>query len=191
MSKVPTQWPVKYKCGHTERRDLSNVPPTKRRRAAESDFWSTKAGRAGDGLVCKKCFGAERSQDKEQRMRQWMLDIEQFESDHDLPKLQGTLRQLDSGLVDSARRDRHSVLSALLDDEETEYPERREEILAAVHTLNRAGWWTGNLGFNTRRDFDYGQEEYVELVLDGAQQEAKREDARIENENPHAWAGDE
>lgn len=189
MSKIPTLWPVKYKCGHTEKRDLGSVPPTKRRAAAASDFWATQA--AGDGMVCSKCFRTRRAQDRDKWLRQMMLDIEQFETEHALPELTGTDKQLTSGLIESARRDRYSVLSELTDPETAEQPDRGDELLAAAKTLTWAGWWTNNLGYRLRKEHDYGQDEYIELILDGAEQEANREPAeRIINENPHDWTGD-
>src|SRR5699024_10122938 len=54
--------------------------------------------------------------------------------------------------------------------------------------LTRAGWWTDNLGFKIRTDADYGQDEYVELSLDGARKIDKNPTDHIENENPHDWA---
>lgn len=187
MSRIPTLLPVKYKCGHTEKRDLARIAPSKRRAAASSDFWATRAGRDGTGLVCRKCFDSAKSVDREQRMRQWMLDIEQFETEHQLPDLRGTEKQHNAGLVDSARRDRHTVLTAVLDDETTEYPEQRADVLEAAKALTRAGWWTNNLGFKIRTDADYGQDEYVELIFDGAREIDENPTEHIENENPHDW----
>lgn len=59
---IRTVFPVKYKCGHTEKRDYSKVATSKRRQLAESDFFATKAGKNDDGLVCKKCFNPDRHQ---------------------------------------------------------------------------------------------------------------------------------
>ena len=191
MSKIPTTLPVKYKCGHTEKRDLSGVSPSKRRAAANSDFWATRAGKDGTGLVCRKCFDATREEDKEQRMRQWMLDIDEFETQLSLPALTGSEKQHSSGLVDSARRDRHTILTELLDEQDSHYPEQHDDILTAAHALTRAGWWTNNLGFKTRTTSEYGPEEYLELLFDGARDAAERAEEYIETENPHDWTDDQ
>lgn len=184
---IPTVFPVKYKCGHTEKRDLSKVAPSKRKALAESDFFARKAGKNDDGLVCKSCFNADREQDTAAFLRQLMLDSEAFEEHHDLPALTGTDKQISSGLVDSARKDRYSVLNELLDSDE--YADRADETLDAARTLTWAGWWTNHLGYKERRiENDYGPEEYIELIIDGAAEEAKREPReQISPENPHDW----
>lgn len=191
MSGIPTMWPVKYKCGHTEKRDLSKVPPSKRKAAAGSDFWSTKAGPNDDGMVCSKCFKEQTAEDTEKRTRQWMLDIAAFEDEHQLPELTGTDKQISSGLVDSARKDRYTVLTELLDDDNPD--QAAQQVIEAARALTRAGWWTNNVGFKTRKDLDYGPEEYAELILDGAQQAVTDADSDRETvtaENPFDWDGD-
>ncbi|SMX98849.1 hypothetical protein [Brevibacterium linens] len=183
---IPTVFPVKYKCGHTEKRDLSRVAPSKRKSLAESDFFATKAGKNDDGLVCKKCFNAERENDTEAFLKQLMLDTEAFEAEHGLPELTGTDKQISSGLVESARKDRFTVLDTIANDEE--YADQFPTVLEAAQTLTWGGWWTNNLGFKTRKDNEYGPEEFVELIIDGAEEEAKRApSARAEPENPHDW----
>lgn len=188
MSKIPTHYPVKYKCGHTVSTDLSKIPPSKRAAAARSDFYETRAGKDNDGMVCPNCFKKQRKTDTTAFLNQLMLDAETFEEEHQLPDLTGTDRMISSGLVEGARRDRYSVLSLLLGDD-SEYPEDRQSILDAAQSLTWAGWWVNNLSFKTRKDNDYGQEELYTLVIDGAEQEAKREDSndRITSENPHDW----
>lgn len=183
---IPTVFPVKYKCGHTEKRDLSRVAPSKRKQLAESDFFATKAGKNDDGMVCKKCFNAERENDTEAFLKQLMLDTEAFEAEHGLPGLTGTDKQLSSGLVESARKDRFTVLDTIANDEE--YADQFPTVLEAAHSLRWGGWWTNNLGYKTRKDNEYGPEEFVELIIDGAEEEAKREPSeRAEPENPHDW----
>lgn len=183
---IPTVFPVKYKCGHTEKRDLSRVAPSKRKQLAASDFFATKAGKDDDGMVCKKCFKAERETDTEEFLRQLMLDTEAFEAEQALPELNGTDKQISSGLVESARKDRFSVLVAIANDDE--YGEQFPSVLEAARTLSWGGWWTNNLGYKTRKDNEYGAEEFVELIIDGAEEEAKRQPSeRVEPENPHDW----
>lgn len=183
---IPTTFPVKYKCGHTEKRDLSKVAASKRRQLAESDFFATKAGKNDDGLVCKKCFNAERESDTETFLRQLMLDAEAFEAEHELPELTGTDKQISSGLVESARKDRFTVLDAIATDDD--HFEQFPAALEAARSLTWGGWWTNNLGYKIRKDNEYGPEEYIELIIDGAAEEAKREPReQISPENPHDW----
>lgn len=184
---IPTTFPVKYKCGHTEKRDLSNVAASKRRQLAESDFFATKAGKDDSGMVCNKCFAADREQDTETFLRQLILDAEAFETEHELPELTGTDKQVSSGLVDSARRDRFTVLANLADD--ADYAEQFSRVLEAARSLTWGGWWTNNLGFKVRKTNEYGAEEFAELIYDGAEEEAKRDPSeRVEAENPHDWS---
>lgn len=184
---IPTSFPVKYKCGHTEKRDMSNVAPSNRKQLAESDFFATKAGKDDDGMVCGRCFKEQSGADKEAFIRQLMLDTEAFEDHHELPELTGTEKQRTSGLVDSARRDRYTVLSEVLDSNDA--ADQADETLDAARVLTWAGWWTNHLGYKERAiDNEYGVEEYIELILDGAEQESKKEPSeRIEPENPHDW----
>lgn len=191
MSKIPTHYPVKYKCGHTAKRDLSKVPPSRRAQAAQSDFFATKAGKDGDGMVCPRCFTASREHDRDAFLNQLMLDTEAFEVEHHMPSLEGTEKMVTSGLITSARRDRYSVLDEILGHETGT---DADTILTAARSLTWAGWWATNLGYKTRTQLEYGPEEYVELITDGAAEEAKRDardtTARITSENPHDWNPD-
>lgn len=183
---IPTVFPVKYKCGHTEKRDLSNIPASKRRQLANSDFFATVAGPNDDGMVCRKCFNAAQGRDTEAFLAQLMLDAESFEAEHDLPELTGTDKQVSSGLVESARRDRFSVLDEIAQNEA--YTDQLPAVLTAARTLTWGGWWTNELGYKIRKAAEYGPEEYIELIIDGAEQEAKKDRSeRIEPENPHDW----
>lgn len=187
MSKIPTHYPVKYKCGHSASTDLSKIPPSKRAQAARSDFFAAKAGKDKNGMICPSCFKKQRASDNERYRNQLMLDAESFEHEHGLPALEGTDRMVSSGLVEGARIDRYSVLSALL-GEDSQYPDNREEILDATQTLTWGGWWVNTLSYRIRKDNDYGQEEFYTLVIDGAEQEAKREQSDpVVAENPHDW----
>jgi hypothetical protein len=191
MSKIPTHYPVKYKCGHTAKRDLSKVPPSRRAQAAQSDFFATRAGKNGDGMVCPRCFAASRENDRSAFLNQLMLDTEAFEEEHQMPSLEGTEKMVTSGLITSARRDRYSVLDEILRHESTDTDTDTDKILTAARSLTWAGWWTTNLGYKTRTQLEYGPEEYVELITDGAAEEAKRYTTdRITNENPHDWNPD-
>lgn len=183
---IPTAFPVKYKCGHTEKRDMSNIAPSKRKTLAESDFFATKAGKEDSGMVCKKCFNESCELDKDAFLRQLMLDTEEFENHHELPELIGTEKQQSSGLVVSARKDRYTVLNELQQSDDA--TERLDETLEAAKALTWAGWWTNHLGYKERRENDYGPDEYIELIIDGASEEAKKQPSeRIEPENPHDW----
>lgn len=190
---IPTTWSVKYACGHSAKRDLSNFAPSKRKSAAAT-FFKDRAN-DGKGMVCPKCFKEQGAGDREKFLNQLSLDAAQFATEHDLPELTGTDKQVASGLVESAKRDRFVVLDELLDPERSEYPGDSEIILASARRITRAGWWTNNLGYKARKEEEYGQEEFKELIIDGAQEQIKYEQAlaereHIEPENPFEWAGD-
>lgn len=181
---VPTTWPVKYKCGHTEKRDLSRVPASRRREAANSTFWATKAGKDGDGLVCTKCFNEHREANKDQWRRQLLIDSEQFSTDHDLPELTGTEKQQQSGLVDSAQIDRFTVLSSIIDElNESE----AETAIEAAKAITRAGWWTNNVGYTARKELELDATDLSELIVEEAENTDTAE--YIDTENPHDWDG--
>lgn len=192
---IPTKFPVKHKCGHSplidlanNRNDKLNRGPTKREGFATwlSEKWSDP----DDGRDCGKCFKASRNKDTELNERQWMLDIEEFDTKYQLPELRGTEKMIDSGLVDSARKDRYSILSLLFDSEQSQHTDKHGDLLDASRVLDWAGFWTNHLGFKVRKDRDYGQDEFVEILIDGAAEEAKRKESatdgeHIETENPY------
>lgn len=187
MSKIPTHYPVKYKCGHTRKRDLSKLPASRRAEASRSNWFATKAGKNGDGMVCPDCFKTHNEANTQAFLNQLMLDTEAYEEEHGLPALEGTEKMVTSGLVTSARRDRYSVLAEVTAPD-SDYAAQTDEIVAAARTLTWAGWWATNLGYKIRTTNEYGPEEYVELINDGAAEEAKRDKTdRIVTENPHDW----
>lgn len=190
---IPTKFPVKHRCGHSPLIDLANNPneklnrgPTKR--AGFANWLSDKWAEPENGQDCPTCFKEKRGANKEVDERQWMLDIEEFETKYALPELRGTDKMIESGLVISASKDRYSVLSELFNEERSEHMDKHGELLDAARSLDWAGFWTNHLGFKIRKDREYGQDEFVALVLDGAEEESKRQanksDKFIETENP-------
>lgn len=188
------KFPIKHKCGHTQsinlatnKNDKLNRGPVDRPGFAKwlSDAW----GDSENGRDCPKCFKASRLQDSELNERQWMLDIEEFETKYHLPELRGTEKMQSSGLVDNARKDRFAVLGTLFDPDESTHMDQHGELLSASRELGWAGFWATHLGVKVRREHEYGQDEYVTLIVDGAAAEAQRKDrfkdsGHIETENP-------
>ena len=190
---IPTKWPIDHRCGHTVKIDLKqkySKGPSEREGFAH---WASKAWSDPEkGRDCPDCFKQKRQVD----FNQWMLDVEEFEQRYILPELRGSEKQFSSGLIDSARRDRHSVISELFDPERSGHMDKHGSLLDAVRVLDHVNWWTNNLGFKVRKERNYGQDEAVELILDGAEVEAQRQAAQqqpgseyIESENPHHWDG--
>lgn len=186
---IPTHYPVKYKCGHTVKTDLSKIPASRRAEAARSDFYVSRA-RDGKGMDCPRCFKKNATVDKEQFLKQLMLDTVAFEEEHELPDLTGTDKMVSSGLIDSARRDRFTVLSMIADD--ADHADDWSSILTDTQSLTWAGWWVNNFSYKIRKENETTAEDVVELIHDGAEQEANqpRTDAYA-TENPHDWNPDE
>lgn len=191
---IPAKFSIKHKCGHTQlidlannRNDKLNRGPTKR-----EDFAGWLSGVWSDpetGRDCTECFKAANRKDADLNERQWMLDIEDFETKYSLPALRGTEKMVSSGLVDSARKDRYTVLSVLFDSDESEHMDKHGDLLDASRTLDWAGFWVTHLGFKVRKTRGYGQTENVEILLDGANEEAQKKQRladheHIETENP-------
>lgn len=193
-SKIPTKHKIEYSCGHTVTEDLKKRfpnKPTTRLNPGFADFLSEK--NKENERVCSECFKTQRQQDDSQ----WLLDIEAFEQKYQLPSFDGTDKQLaHEGLVQSAMKSRHSVLAALFEDPEDEAKQRHAELLDAARAVAHINFWTdndgrhGGLGYGLRKDYDYGQPEFIETLLNKHQEEqhrtARGEDTEhIETENPY------
>lgn len=186
---IPTHYPMKYKCGHTVKTDLSKIPASKRAAAAQSDFYVSRA-RDGKGMDCPRCFQKNSAADKEQFLKQLMLDTIAFEDEHGLPELTGTEKMISSGLIDSARRDRFTALAMVADDEN--YADDWAGIITDTQSLTWAGWWVNNFSYKVRKANDTTSEDVVELIRDGAEQEATRPQTdAYATENPHDWNPDQ
>ncbi|GFZ82330.1 hypothetical protein [Nesterenkonia alkaliphila] len=202
MSKIPTKHNITFKCGHTEKVDLGpggRWPKPANKRKSFALWASSEDGFANPekGMDCSNCWGEARKQDD----TQWLLDIEQFEQKYQLPEFTGTEKQLASeGLVKSAMKSRHSVLRELFEEPTEEAKAQHGQLLEAARTVTHMNFWTdddgrhGGLGYGVRKDNDYGQEEYIELLLAKYQEELDRAanqegTERIETENPHDWDG--
>lgn len=189
---IPTKHKITYACGHTKTEDLKTRFPDKpvtKLNKGFADFLSEK--NQENERVCGPCFKESRKVDE----NQWMLDIADFEQKYQLPDLEGSEKQHEKGVVDSARKDRHSVLQELFENPSDDAKSQHATLLEASRELTRVNFWTDNLGFKIRKDNDYGQDEYITLILDGLREKQEREaagdDDRIETENPHDWDGQE
>lgn len=189
---IPTKHKITYACGHTKTEDLKarfpDKPVTKLNKGF-ADFLSEK--NQENERVCTPCFKESRKVDE----NQWMLDIADFEQKYQLPDLEGSEKQHEKGVVDSGRKDRYSVLQELFENSSDDAKSQHATLLDASRELTRVNFWTDNLGFKIRKDNDYGQAEYITLILDGLREKQEREaagvDDRIETENPHDWDGQE
>lgn len=187
---IPTKHKITYACGHAVTEDLKKRFPDKpvtKLNKGFADFLSEK--NQENNRICTPCFKDSRKVDE----NQWMLDIEDFEQKYLLPELEGSPKQLEKGVVDSGRKDRHSVLQELFEDPSEDAKAQHATLLDASRELAHVNFWTDNLGFKLRKDNNYGQDEYITLILDGLREkqerEASGEDERIETENPHDWDG--
>ena len=163
---IPKKLPIKYKCGHTEKRDLSDVPAGKRKSRAQ--FYGRK-------FDCKKCYTASKDTDSNQRA----LDAESFAEEHDLPELEGSEAQLKWALII-----RGETVSAVLEAEALNHDQA--EVLEAAKQITWAGWWLDNLNWQDRKENDYSTEDYAELILTGPAAQAERDEhqAATATENP-------
>jgi len=133
-------WPVKYTCGHTEDRDLSDKPAGKR---AASAVWF------GEHLVCGACFRKSNgsSESDEERDARHAAEAEELrdEAERDgLPvELVGTDKQ-----VPWALRVRQELIrgayAALVESEQMTEGEFQVQVLEAARPLDRARWWIDN-----------------------------------------------
>ena len=155
---IPTQL-LRYKCGHTENRDLSDVPAGKRKSRAK--FYA-------GAFDCTKCFTESRRADQEADAKQRGLDAQTFQEEHSLPDLEGSEKQLRwASLV------RHQTVAAVLDADDTDLD--TDSVLDAVQQITWAGWWLENLGWKEVKEHDYGVTEFAELILTGPAAQADRD----------------
>lgn len=164
---IPTKLPIKYKCGHTEKSDLSKVPPGKRKSRAK--FYGQK-------FDCKKCFTSQQAADKDQAARARAIEAEAFGEEHSLPELDGSEKQIKWALII-----RHETLSAVLDTEADD----SDEVLDAARQIRWAGWWLDNLNWHDRQENNYDAADFSELILTGPAAQQERDQTHIETENPY------
>lgn len=166
---IPTELPIQYKCGHTEKRDLSDVPAGKRKSRAR--FY-------GEKFDCKKCFTAAKAADKETDANQRAIDAQAFSDNHDLPELEGSEKQIKWGMVI-----RHETVAAVVEADDLDHDP--DEVVDAARSIRFAGWWLDNLNWQDRKDNGYGAGDYAELILSGPAAQAERDQTTVETENPY------
>lgn len=166
---IPTTLPIKYKCGHTEQRDLADVPAGKRKSRAR--FY-------GEKFDCKKCFKKAKADENETDANQRGLDAQAFSEEHQLPELEGSEKQVKWAMVI-----RHETLDAVLTTDHLDHDST--EVLEAAQQITWAGWWMDTLNWQDRKDHDYGPNEYAELMLTGPAAQAERDETHVQTENPY------
>lgn len=165
---IPTTLPIKYKCGHTEKRDLSDVPAGKRKSRVR--FYGQK-------FDCKKCFKATKAATNEAEANQRAIDAEAFSATHELPELEGSEKQIKWGMIL-----RFETVAAVVDADELDHD--AAEVLDAARSIRYAGWWLDTLNWQDQKDHDYGPSDFAELILTGPAAQAERDETHVETENP-------
>lgn len=165
---LPTQLPIKYKCGHTEKRDLSNVPPGKRKSRAQ--FYGSK-------FDCTKCFKKSKAAEKDAEANERALDAAAFSEEHQLPELEGSDKQTKWAMIL-----RHETLDAVLGAESLAHDPA--DVFTAARAIRWAGWWMDNLNWKDQEEHSYGPEEFAELILTGPAAQQDRDETHVETENP-------
>ncbi|WP_448810548.1 hypothetical protein [Agromyces bauzanensis] len=161
---IATVFPVTYACGHSEERDLSDLPAGQR------------AGRAA-WLAKQKCFecfkkAGKRKVSKEVASERAAL-LSEAEADQErggLPVLRGSAKQKDWALTVRFQllRDAYELVQSGQLDE----PGFEEQILVPARRIDAAHWWIDNRDANV--------EDLAELLADsglGAE--------LVSNENPY------
>ena len=160
---VATKYKIKFTCGHSEIKDLSDTPAGKR---------ANKATWMGKNFSCNKCFKAQGQQELAKDNAEMLAEAEVFEEENDLPELEGSEKQ-----IPWATRIRYTTLAAGLEHEQAS-EERINEILEAARTLTKCGWWIDY------KDMD--PDEVYEVVTTGAVTAKQKAEETIETENPFA-----
>lgn len=159
---IPTTFRIKFTCGHTETKDLSDTPAGKRK---------ARAFGLGKNFVCKKCFAAQGQDDLEKKNTQVLVAAQGFEEEHGLPVLEGTEKQ-----VSWATRTRYEALTEILDADPDKLSQPAEQVIEVSKSLTRAGWWLDNT-----TDKELTVEDLVELITTGIDE---ADDDHITTENP-------
>jgi len=133
-------WPVKYTCGHTEDRDLSDKPAGKR---AASATWY------GEHLVCGRCFRKDSGsgESEKERDERHAAEAEELrvEAERDgLPMdLVGSDKQVPWALRVRGQLIR-GAYAALVETEQMTEAEFQVQVLEAARPLDRSRWWIDN-----------------------------------------------
>ena len=134
---VATAWPIAYKCGHTEDKDLSFKPAGDRAGYAK---W------AGQKLTCPACFAnAPKSVPPEvAAARASEADAAtSWTQKYDLPTFVGSESQ-----VAWAIRSRHTLIQSAYDVHvsvgEWDEADFEERVLEPARVLDRPSWWIDN-----------------------------------------------
>ncbi|MGM7669285.1 hypothetical protein [Microbacterium sp. A93] len=158
---IPTKFPIRFTCGHIETKDLASTLAGKRK---------AKAFGLGKNLVCSKCFRSSNREERNRENRQQLIDAQTFDEEHGLPELTGSDKQ-----IAWATRNRDQVLTEIIGSDETDSDRAEaDQVVEAVKSLTRAGWWLDN---TTDKDLDV--EDLIELITT-----AIDETDAVINENP-------
>lgn len=160
---IPTKFQIKFTCGHTQTKDLSDTPAGKRK------------GRAfglGKNFVCSNCFSKQGKEDLDRKNQEVLVAAQGFDEQHGLPELNGTEKQ-----IAWATRNRYEVLTEILDSEDQLPEQSAEQVIEVSKSLTRAGWWLDNT-----TDTDLTVSDLIELITTGIDDDDQE---RITTENPY------
>lgn len=158
---IPTTHQIKFSCGHTEPKDLSETPAGKRK---------GKASWLGKQFVCSKCFKQQGQQNLEKLNREILADAMGFEQEHNFAELQGSEKQ-----VNWATKIRFEVLNDIIESDKS--PTQQTQVFDAAKDLPHAGWWIDNLRDTSDLDVD----DFIELITTAIDEQ---DESRVETENP-------
>lgn len=188
-SKVPTKFKIAHKCGHSPLVDLGPKGKYAKPAAKRAAFvqWANKAWSDPEsGRDCWDCYKQTTKVDR----HQLLLDAEAFEEKYQLPSFTGTEKQLASEkLIAGVTLARYFVLQSLFENPEDEAKQQHAQLLDAARAVSYAGFWANELSYGTIKDHDYGQPEFIELLLSAHEAEQERAERKesgeyIETENP-------
>lgn len=161
---IPTKLSITFRCGHREVQDLSDTPAGKRK---------SRAYGLGKHFVCSKCFKQQGQQNLDQLNKETLADAMGFESEHDLPELEGSEKQ-----ITWATKIRYDVLSEIKESDESPGQQAQaHDVLVIATDLTKAGWWIDNL----RDTSDLHVDDLIELITTAVDEPVLD---RIETENP-------
>lgn len=161
---IPTKLSITFSCGHRETKDLSDTPAGKRK---------SRAYGLGKNFVCSKCFKKQGQQNLDHLNKETLADAMGFETEHDLPELEGSEKQ-----VTWATKIRYEVLSEIKESDESPSQQgQAHNVLVLATDLTKAGWWIDNL----RDTSDLHVDDLIELITTAVDDPDPN---RVDTENP-------
>ncbi|NWN87260.1 MAG: hypothetical protein HLX51_01740 [Micrococcaceae bacterium] len=160
---IPTKYDIEFSCGHKETKDLSKTAPGKRK---------ARSFGLGKNFVCSRCFKKQGHDALEKQNQQQLVDAGAFESEYQLPAIQGTQKQ-----INWATRVRYEVLAEIVDSDESESDQRTAvHVIDVAKAIPKAGWWLDNC-----TDKSLTVDDLIELITTAVEDDAGRDEVQLEN----------